>query len=157
ATTVHGGLEHDVVGDEVALIHLGIRLDERLCVSDARNLDQPGQRLDGLALAEVVAEGDTETGHFMVFLEPVLEESPRDLGRSFVTALSPDIHRGSDLRHEQQGARTPAGLLLSPACRQGVVLDKVGSRSFPRTAPWDFREVLVVGNDSPRHLYFTST
>ena len=154
---VHRGLEGDVLGEEVLLEDGRVRLDQLLRVALAGDLDQPDQRLDRLALAEVVAEGHAEAGDLVVLVEPVLKQPPRDLGGALVAARAPGVHRRADLRDQQQPARPAAGRLLAPAGRRRVVLDEVRRGLLPRPPARDLGQVLVVGDDGPGHGYFTST
>ncbi len=128
---VHRGLELDVVGEQVLLEHRRVGLDQLLRVALAGDLDQPDQRLDRLALAEVVAERDGEAGDLVVLLEPVLEQPPRDVGRAGVAGCAPCVDRCADLWHEQQAARSAAGGLLPPARRRRVVLHQVRRSASP--------------------------
>ena len=75
--TVHRGLERDVLGEELLLEDRSVSLDQLLRVALAADLHQPYQRLDRLALAEVVAE--RHAGDLVVLVEPVFEQTPRDL------------------------------------------------------------------------------
>ena len=130
-------------------------LDKLLSVVLARDLHQPRQRLDGLALAKVVAEGDAEAGNLVVLLEPIFEQPPCDLGRALVPARAPSRNLAAELRHQQQPARSAAGCVLAPAGRGRVVLDQVGRGLLPRPPTRNLRKVLVVGDDRSDHGYFT--
>jgi hypothetical protein len=107
-------------------------------VTLAINLHQPYQRLNCLALAEVVAEGHTETGTLVVFLEPIREQLFRHAGCTIITTFSPSIYLFVKLGDKQELARAAAGFHPSPSRGTGV-FDKVGLRLLPWTTVWDIR------------------
>lgn len=117
----------------------------------AGDLHQPHQRSDGLAPAELEAKGGAEAGDPVLFLEPVLEQPPGDLGGPFVGAPTPDVHGGANLRHQQQLARPAAGLVLPPPGRRCVVLDQLGRGWLPGLAPRDLGQVPAMRGDRLAH------
>ena len=76
-----------------------VGLNKLPSVTLASDLHQPNERLDRLALAKVVTEGDAEARDLVVLLEPVLEQSARNVRCSLVAAVPPSIHRLADLRY----------------------------------------------------------
>jgi hypothetical protein len=97
---VHRGLVFDALGNEVLLKHLGVAVDQFPCVAVVQDRDNVSQRLDGLALAEVVAKRNGEARHFMIFLKPVLEQSALHVGRVWIASISPFVHGSAELFDE---------------------------------------------------------
>src|SRR5206468_4817924 len=93
----------------------------------------------------------------VVLLEPVLEQAASDVRRAIVTAVPPGIYRSADLRHEQQPAGAATGLVHAPAGWHRGILHEERGRLLSGPAPWDLRQVSVVGDHWARHGYFSST
>src|SRR5262249_49428394 len=122
----------------------------------ASNLDQPDERLDRLPLAEVIPERHREARQFMVLVEPIFKQPPGHVRRTGVAALSPNVHRRPDLRHEQQSTRPSARGVLPPARRLRVVLHQERGGLLPRTTAGNLGQIFVIRDDGAGHGYFTS-
>jgi hypothetical protein len=106
--TVHCGLKDDVVGVQVLPVDLCIGVDQLLRVAHTRNLYEPDQCLNGFTLAEVIAERYLEAKHLMVFVEPVLKQALRHIGRTSIwfdplgrIAHPPGIYDRTNSRYQQ--------------------------------------------------------
>src|SRR5262249_40486600 len=123
----------------------------------ASDLDQPGERLDRLPLAEVIPERHREARQFMVLVKPIFKQPPGHVRRTGVAVLSPNVHRRPDLRHQQQSTRRSARGVLPPASRRRVVLHQERGWLLPWTAVGDLGQIFVISDDGAGHGYFTST
>ena len=67
-------------------------VNEGAGVALAKDLDEPNQGLDGLALTKVKAQRPVEAGNFVLVVEPVAEETERHVRGTRIALVTPAVH-----------------------------------------------------------------
>ena len=156
APAPHGRCDPRRLLDDLRAVWFPVSFDQLRRIALAEYLHQPGQRFDGLPLAEVEPERRAETRDLVLVLEPVTEEIAGDLGRAGIAVLPPAVHRLPEARDQHQVARAAAGIVHPPACLDHFVLHQEGARRLPRPPPGNLGQRAVVGNGRRGHGQRTS-